>query len=137
MESKRGNIIIAEVIFLIVNILVFVILLLFVSEASSGALIYEKIYAKHIALSIDSSRPGTDLFIEFSKGLKIAKKNGIRGDALKNLVDIDTTKNLVSVDLGKQGKSTFVLFSDYIITSHFEGDYFVIRIREKFGGANE
>ena len=107
VKGKRGEELTTPVIMiLLLDIMVFAILFIFVSQASSGALTYESVYAKQIAFFIDSARPGTDISIDFSNAIKIAGKNGLKGDSLKNLVEIDQKNNLVKVSLrGQAGKS--------------------------------
>ncbi len=133
IRSKRGEELTTPIIMiLLLDIVVFVILLIFVSKASSGALIYEGVYAKEIAFLIDGSRPGTDISMDFSKAIEIAKKNGVKEEGLKNLVEIDEENNLVKVSLRGDAGKEFYYFSDYVvIVPGLEGDNLIIRVREK------
>ncbi len=131
VKGKRGEELTTPVIMmLLLTVMVFIILFIFVSQASTGALIYESVYAKEIALFIDSARPGTDIAIDFTKALKIAEKNGLKGEALNNLVQIDEEDNLIKVSLrGKSGRSMYS-FSDYKVVSVLEGNKLILRVRE-------
>ena len=132
IRGKRGEELTTPIIMiLLLDIMVFIILLLFVVQASSGALTYENVYAKEIAFFIDSARPGTDVSIDFSNAIQIAEKNGLKDDALKNLVTIDKKNNLVKVSLRGQAGKSMQFFSDYpICVAGMEGDKFILRIRE-------
>ncbi len=131
VKGKRGEELTTPVIMmLLLTVMVFIILFIFVSQASTGALIYESVYVKEIAFFIDSARPGTDIAIDFTKALKIAEKNGLKGDALNNLVQIDEEDNLIKVSLrGKSGRSMYY-FSDYKVVSVLEGNKLILRVRE-------
>lgn len=138
IRGKRGEELTTPIIMiLILDIMVFVILFLFVAKASSGALIYESVYAKEIAFFIDGAKPGTDIQIDFSKAIEIAETNGLKGDALKKLVQIDREKNLIRVSLRGDAGKEFYYFSDYLIEPIDEngflvlsGNNLVLRIRE-------
>ena len=138
IRGKKGEELTTPIIMiLILDIMVFVILFIFVAKASSGALIYESVYAKEIAFLIDSARPGTDILMDFSKAIKIAEANGLKGEALKRLVQIDKEKNLVKVSLRGDAGKEFYYFSDYLIEPVdvngflvMSGNRLVLRIRE-------
>lgn len=130
MFGKGGNIHYGEFIFIFLNILVFVVVLIFVSQAATGSLVYEEIYAKKIALMIDSAQPGTDIILDVSKCLEIAEKNRVSGESLKEIIKIDNERNVVNVNLGRQGSSSFRFFSDYSVVAGLQGDTYIIRIRE-------
>jgi hypothetical protein len=131
VKGKKGEELTTPIILMLaLTIMVFVILFVFVSQASSGALIYESVYAKQIAFFIDAARPNTDLTLDFSKAVKIAEKNNLNGEALKNLVQINEEKNLVKVSLRGQNGKSMQYFSDYRVLVSMEGSNLVLKIRE-------
>lgn len=129
--GKKGEELTTPIIMiLLLDIMVFAILFIFVSKASSGALTYEGIYAKEIAFFIDSARPGTDITIDFSKGINIAESNGLKGEILEKLVTIDEEKNLVKVSLRGDAGRSVVYFSNYTIVPVMKGESLILRVRE-------
>lgn len=114
---------------LLLTILVFSVLFTFVSQASSGALVYEKIYVKQIAFLLDGAKKNTDITVDFTKAIAIAKKNGISEENLKNLVEIKD--NTVKVSLRGNSGQSMKYFSDYLLVSVIDENKLIIRIREK------
>lgn len=133
--GKKGEELTTPIIMiLLLDILIFAVLFTFVSQASSGALVYEKVYAKQIAFSLDSARPGTDITLDFSKAVEIAKKNGLKEEALAKLVTIDTQNNLVKVSLRGNAGQSMKYFSNYNVVYVLSGDVLTLRIREAING---
>jgi uncharacterized protein (UPF0333 family) len=73
MENKRGEFVdiigLKETIFLVLNIVFFVIMFGFVYSSGTRAFVYEESYAKQIALLIDNAKPGMNILINFDKGI--------------------------------------------------------------------
>ncbi len=137
LMGKSGEITIGEVVFLVLNILVFTVLLVFVARAGSGALVYEKAYAKEIAFLIDTAEPYTDITVDLTKGINIAKKNKLSEDNLKKIVQIDNVNNSVAIKLSSGGSHTFRYFSDYQLVPFLRGTDYIIRVRPKKGVEDE
>ena len=124
-ESPSGeDILWPQLIFIVLNLLIFSILLVFVYKALSGAIVYEEAYSKQTALFLDNAEPGMQLKLDFIKPFEIAQKNGI---ARENVVQISRDK--VIVKLGKGGYS-FEHFSDYNIKETVEGNYIVLEVEK-------
>jgi hypothetical protein len=130
-NKKSESLIYPTVIFIILNILFFSILLLFVFKSSSGALIYEQVYAKQIALIIDKAKPDMEISIDFSEGIKIAKKNKLSEEQLKRIVEIDSKTNKIIVSLSNKGGYSFKYFPDYFVSSDFKENQLILNIKEK------
>lgn len=113
-----------SVIFIVLNLAFAVGIILFLSKAGSGILIYEQAYAKQIALILDDARENTTLVLNIKEGVEIAKKNG----KFDNLVSIND-KNEVIVSLSKKGGYRYKFFSDLEVTTKLEGDYLTIIIK--------
>tara|TARA_Y100000310_G_scaffold333757_1_gene411950 strand:+ start:1067 stop:1513 length:447 start_codon:yes stop_codon:yes gene_type:complete len=135
-NKKSESLIYPTVIFIILNILFFSILLLFVFKSSSGALIYEQVYAKQIALMIDRAKPDMEISMDFSEGIKIAEKNKLSGERLKKIVEITSEENKVTVSLSHKGGYNFKYFSDYDVGLDFKENKLILDIKEK-GAENE
>ncbi len=110
--KKRGEITLPFLIFLVLTVIFLVILFYFVYAASSGAFIYEQIYAKKIALAIDSSVPETEIFLDVGSALETAKKSKTEPKFI-----IDDKKGIVFVSLGSRKGFSYPFFSNYSVSS--------------------
>lgn len=114
MVCKRGDILIENIIFIILNLIFFTILILFIFSRTGSAALLEEEYAKQIALIIDAAKPGT--IVDIKPGMIIhmnmeelidkAEKEGFEG----NIVSI--TGNLVTVKLRSKGGYSYSFFND-------------------------
>lgn len=121
--GKRGDTGLLEtVIFIALNIIFFIIMLVFVWNSGQSASVYEEIYAKQIALAIDNSKPGTSMLIDFTKGVEISKTPEIK---------IDNEKKIVKVNLKDSGGYGFNFFSDYEAEASVKGNYILLNIKDK------
>jgi len=127
LNDKRGEDIFPNVIFIVVNILFFSMLIIFVFKSSTGAMVYEQAYAKQIALLIDYSEPKTDIKIDFSNAIAVAKEN----KKIQDLVKINEANKEVIVSLSGQGGYSMKYFSDYSVNTEFAGNFLLIHIKEK------
>jgi len=127
-KNKRADsLIFPIVIFIVLNLVFFGILLIFVYKSSTGVLVYEQVYAKQIALMIDSAKPSSEIIIDFKKGIEVAEGNKIISK--ENLVKIKDGKLTVKLSTGKGYSYNY--FSDYDMNSYFNEDKLVIIIDEK------
>lgn len=96
MINKKADLIVLETtIFIVLNILFFVIILVFIRSSSNNDLIYEQTYAKQIALFIDNSKPGMEISLDVSQLYDIAGNNHFNG----NVVLIDNQNKRVKINL--------------------------------------
>ena len=65
--QKRGQILVENVIFIILNVIFLTILILFLIKQGSGAVLLEDSYSKEIALMVDSAKPGTIITVNLEK----------------------------------------------------------------------
>ena len=86
--------------------------MIFVSSSSNNSLLYEQIYAKEIALFLDSAKPGMEIILNFDKGFETASGNNRNS----NLVKIDEENNEVHVSLRSSGGYNMTYFTNYNIT---------------------
>ena len=127
IKNRRGEILVENVIFIVLNLVFLTILALFLVNQGSGVLLLERPYAKQIALLTDSARPGMTMTINMMPALKLADKNKIDFD---DVVKIE--RNSVIVKLSHNGGQEYTFFNDLkvhaianrtIDTNEYTGDY--------------
>tara|TARA_Y100000034_G_scaffold124490_1_gene172722 strand:+ start:1318 stop:1731 length:414 start_codon:yes stop_codon:yes gene_type:complete len=105
--KKRGQILVENVVFIILNLIFLTILILFIySKSGSEALLEEK-YAKQIALIIDSAKPGMEIHLNMEDAIEKAKSKDF--DA-KKIVSVEG--NNVIVKLREKGGYSYSFFND-------------------------
>jgi hypothetical protein len=138
--NKRGDNLISEtVIFIALNIIFFLVMLLFVGRATSGAGFLEQTYAKQIALSIDQAKPGMTIIFSMQDAIDLAKSLDKSKEALSNdkilgdIIKINPSENKIIVKVGSRGGYGFRYFSSYNITGEVKGNEFHITAKEASG----
>ena len=127
-SSDTENIIFPVVIAIIINLAFFSAVILFVNNASTGAMVYEQAHAKQLALFIDAAKPGTEIKIDFSKIFEIADKNKKAREYTVKIIP----ENKILVSAGKGGFAQ-PYFSDSKIVTKVGGNFLVLDIGEKNG----
>ena len=127
LKDKRASedVIYPIVIFIILNLIFFSIMMVFVYRSSTGALIYEQLYAKQIALLIDQANPESTIIIDFEKGIEISKKNEFPVEKI-----ISERNGEVVIKLSEKGGRSFKHFSNSNVDFHFDEQNLVINIKE-------
>jgi uncharacterized protein (UPF0333 family) len=74
--KKRGQVLIENVVFIILNLVFLSIMVVFLMRQASGGAIMQETYAKQVALLIDSAKPGMIMQLNMQNALKQAKQNG-------------------------------------------------------------
>src|SRR3989338_11032712 len=97
MKNKKGEILVENVIFIVLNIIFISILIFFLFKQGSGAVLLEQTYSKQIALMIDSAKPAMEIKLNMEKAKEVAEKNKID---FKDAVSI--TGNVVNVKLSQK-----------------------------------
>jgi len=128
-NKKAEGLIYPQVIFIVLNITFILLLMLFVFKSSTGAAVYEQAYAKQLALIIDNAKPDIELDFNFEKGFELAEENEISPAEIKNMVQF--SNNQVVVKLADKGGYKINYFSDYDVSSYFNGKILKIIIKEK------
>lgn len=113
-------------IFLVLNLVFIVLILFFVFNSRNGAIVYEDIYAKQIALIIDNAEPGMIIGINAEDLLEKAEKNKV---SKERIVSIDG--NQVIVRLSNSGGRGFSFFSDYNVETRFAENFLEIKIMDE------
>jgi hypothetical protein len=98
--NKRGdvsdNILTENVIYIVLFIVFFIGMFYYVVSFQDGATIWEDFYAKEIARIIDGAEPGTEVFLDVSRGAQIAQR---KGQLFSNMIIIDNVENKIKVSL--------------------------------------
>ena len=107
IKGKRGDILIGDVIFIVLNLVFLTILILFVVTKTNDAARLEEIYAKQIALMIDSAKPGMILYLDMEDAIEEAI------DENQNIATIASIEgNVVTVKLRDKGGYSYSFFND-------------------------
>lgn len=119
---KKGELLVENIIFLVLNMMFITILVLFLIKQGSGAVVLEQSYSKQLALLIDSSNPSIEIKLNMEKGMKISESNEIDfGDVVK------ITGNSVNVKLTEKGGYSYSFFNDVQVIAYpernSEGEY--------------
>ena len=130
MKSKKAstNILGPTVIFIILNLLFFSMLLYFVVKQSTGAAVYEQLYAKKIALLIDNSRCNTEIVFDVSDLAEVLEKNNYE---LSGVFGFNDRANEVRVQVASRGGYAYKHFSNCELDSEINGNNLILKI----GGA--
>ncbi len=107
INSKKGNILTENIIFIILNLIFLSILIIFLFSKVGNAAILEEKYAKQIALILDSAEPGMEISINMKDAIKIANKENRN---LNNTISIQD--NIVKVQLREKGSYSYSFFND-------------------------
>ena len=108
--KKRGQILVENVVFIILNLIFLTILILFIySKSGSEALLEEK-YAKQIALIIDSAKPGMIIVLNMEDAIKKADGNW----DLNKVISV--SGNTVTVKLREKGENSYSFFNDISVS---------------------
>lgn len=135
--NKRGELLVENVVFIILNVVFLSIIILFlIKQASSGAVL-EETYSKRIALIADYAKPEMIIKVDMEKGLNVAKDNGIE---FSNSVKVDG--NVVFVKLTDEGGYSYSFFNDVLLCVYPDRDsenneyngLYVLTISENNGG---
>ena len=112
---KKGEILVENVIFIILNLIFLSILILFLVKQSSSAIVLEQIYSKEIAMIADSARSIMVIKIDMSKAQKIAEDNGMDFSEVVKIYG-----NIVRVKLSSKGSYDYAFFNDVIMDAYPE-----------------
>jgi hypothetical protein len=99
LKNKRSqNLLSGTIIFVIMNALFFGIMLIFISQAGTGADALEKIYSRQVALAVDNMKPGTEVQLYLPKLFDMADANKLKTPVLS--VDYNSCQITVRSDAG-------------------------------------
>tara|TARA_B100000315_G_C14427655_1_gene518633 strand:+ start:575 stop:961 length:387 start_codon:yes stop_codon:yes gene_type:complete len=107
--KKRGQLLMENIIFIILNLIFLTILVLFIYSKTGGEAVLEEKYSKQIALLIDSAKPGMEIQLNMEDAMKKAGKNNWE----ENIVSI--SGNTVTVRLREKGGGSYSFFNDVVL----------------------
>ncbi len=105
--KKRGEILVENVIFIVLNLIFISILIFFLFKQGSGAVLLEQTYSKQITLMIDSAKPVMEIKLNMEKAQKVAEENKIDFSEV-----VSITGNIVKVKLSQKGGYEYSFFND-------------------------
>ncbi len=105
--NKRGELLVQNIIFILLNLMFLAIMVAFLIKQSSGAAFLEESYSKQIALMIDSAKPGSIITFNMEKALKVTEREEY---PFENAVRVED--NFVVVQLSSKGGEEYSFFND-------------------------
>lgn len=120
-KNCRGQILIENVVFIILNVLFLSILVMFLMKQGQGAVLLESSYAKEAALLIDDAKPGMIFILNMEKGMGVAKENGIDFSEI-----VEVGNNYIGVKLTDKGGYQYTFFNDVNVSAYpdeYEDEY--------------
>ncbi len=133
-KFKRGELLVENIIFLVLNVAFLAILVLFLINQGSGASALEDAYSKQVALTLDAGMPGTTILINFQSAKEVSDKNKIPFQDVLLIKD-----HYVTVKLSDKSGKSYQFFNDINVSTlrpekdangNFDGYYF-IELRRK------
>jgi hypothetical protein len=113
--SKRANILVENIVFIVLNLIFLSILILFLISRMGSAAVLEEKYSKQIALMIDSAKPGMIIHLNMEDAIDKAEKEKYN---IKNIVVI--SDNLVTVKLREKTGYSYSFFNNIDVTAHLD-----------------
>lgn len=110
--QKKGEILVENIIFIVLNLLFISILVVFLINQTSGTAALGDTYSKNIALLIDSARPGMSITVDMQNALKLAEKNGVDFSKILSIKG-----NYVTVDLSGKGGKSYHFFNNINVST--------------------
>ena len=124
--SKKANLLTENIVFIILNLLFFMILILFIFSKTGDAAVLEEKYAKQIALIVDSAKPGMEISLNMEDAIKKANDEGWKG----KIVEIQD--NIVMVKLREKGSYSYSFFNNFELSKLYfypnEGKEYIFKI---------
>ena len=115
--KRRGEILVENIIFIVLNLAFLTILTLFLFQQGSSGALLEDAYSKQIALIADSAKPNMIVRLNMKEALELAQENGIDLDKVVTQQD-----NFITVKLSERGGKSYPFFNDIRVNSYSEGE---------------
>jgi hypothetical protein len=127
-KNKKAKLPLETIIFLVLNLVFFVVMLIFAYSSGNREFVYEQTLAKEIALIIDNAKPTIIVSLDISKYIEIAEKNK---QPIEKIVKLNKEENSVEVNLKQKGGYSYQYFSDSNVSIVSEKNLLLIYIKEK------
>ncbi len=122
--KKRGQILVENIIFIVLNLIFLSILILFLYSKTGGEAILEEKYSKQIALLIDSAKPGMEIHLNMEDAIEKAEENNWD----KNKIVL-ISGNTVTVQLREKGGNFYSFFNDVTVSRPYsDGEEYIFLI---------
>jgi len=128
MQNKRGENLLENVIFISLNLAFLVIIILFIIRQGSGVNAIEDMYAKQIALLIDSGKPGMVMQLNMQDARETAER---KGRSFDKIININNDLSLVTVDIAGKGGKSYSYFNDVEVSYYTNEDFYFIVLNKK------
>lgn len=109
--AEETGLLLKNITFILLNLLFFAILLFAVARVATGDALYEKFFAKQIALMIDEAKPDTNLSLDASELIYKIRKNKVSS---ADAVGIKDGKVIIKINKG--GGYSYNYFSNNLVT---------------------
>lgn len=129
IRGKKGDILIGDVIFLVLNLIFLSILIIFVISKTNDASLLEEKYAKEITLIIDSAKPIMAIHLNMKDAIDKATANS---QDISKIVKING--NVVTVKLKEKGEYSYSFFNNVSVNPYIDPnnkEEYVFIINEK------
>jgi len=114
MKNKRGQVLIENVVFIILNLVFLAVLILFILSKSGSEAALEDKYSKQIALMIDSAKPRMEIHLNMQDAIKEANSNDYD---VGKIVLVNAGEVKVNVGGKGEGKSSS-FFNDVDVSAY-------------------
>ena len=121
--KKRGQILVENIIFIVLNLIFLTILILFLYSKTGGEAILEEKYSKQIALLIDSAKPSMTIQLNMEDAIEKAEDNGWDKDKI-----VSISGNTVTVKLREKGGNSYSFFNDVNISKFPDKEEYIFLI---------
>ena len=121
--KKRGQILVENIIFIVLNLIFLTILILFLYSKTGGEAILEEKYSKQIALLIDSAKPGMTIQLNMEDAIEKAEEN----DWNKGKI-VSISGNTVTVKLREKGGNSYSFFNDIAVSAFPDKEEYIFLI---------
>ena len=115
IRGKKGDILIGDVIFLVLNLIFLSILIIFVISKTNDASLLEEKYAKEITLIIDSAKPIMAIHLNMKDAIDKATANS---QDISKIVKING--NVVTVKLKEKGEYSYSFFNNVSVNPYID-----------------
>ena len=121
--KKRGQILVENIIFIVLNLIFLTILILFLYSKTGGEAILEEKYSKQIALLIDSAKPGMIIQLNMEDAIEKSEENDWDKDKM-----VSISGNTVTVKLREKGGNSYSFFNDISVSTFPDKEEYIFLI---------
>lgn len=128
MKKRAEAELLETIVFIILNLIFFIIMIAFVYNSGTQTFVHEQSYAKQIAILIDNARPDMVVMMNIEEILPIADKNNKN---INNVFSVDEKTNEIKVNLKNTGGYSYKYFSDNSVKLSVQNKWLLISIGKK------